>query len=918
MSHAKNTSPKSSSSKKLRQDVRFLTTLLGDVIREQEGKKLFSKIEEIRGLSKKIRENETPSGWIKKLKKIILALNLEEAYQVARAFTIYFQLVNIAEEMQRVRRIRDYEKDLSRFQEMSVRKLFHDLHDRRVKESEISRLLAQMEIELVLTAHPTEAKRRTILDHLLRISRALAELDRDDLTIMERETWTRQVKEVLEILWQTAEIRKRKIEVLDEVEQTLFYFRRTILNLLVDVHEKVRGEFQRFYGRKHDFSPFIRFGSWVGADRDGNPNVTCDISKKTVSQHRQLAFRTYLSQIEGLIRRFSQSENRVPVSRSLKASLERDGEWLPDLASELGRFESSEIYRKKLSFIYQKLENAFYKKKNGYSNEAEFLDDLKIIKKSLEENKGHLAARGEVERLIDQVRTFGFHLAQLDFRDHSTKIRKALGEILRPDCSQAELVEKIIASGHLVSSRNFSPETADVLDQLRTIREIQEKEEPHIVEDYLLSMTEKPRDILALLYLAKETGLVEIRKHKVVQSHIGLVPLFETIDTLDRAHEVMSELFSLPIYQSYLDSRGRIQEVMLGYSDSNKDGGYLAANWKLYLAQKKLAQLADRQKIKLRLFHGKGGTIDRGGGESHKAILAQPYAASGGRIKVTEQGEVVSQKYSNPVIAQRNLEQLITAVVWTNLIERKEVEGNQRIPVWEERMDFVAGKAFHFYRDLVFKTPGFLDFYYQATPIRLLEMAKIGSRPAMRKSAGRFEDLRAIPWVMSWIQSRYILSAWYGIGYALECYMEEHGSEGLRELQEMYRGWDFFRSLIDNAQISLAKVDLYIAEFYSHLVENEELRQRIHNRIASEYRRTVEKILQVSSQSELLDFHRVLKESITLRNPYVDPLNYLQVTLLEKLRKGDRIFSGHARSQKADEILLLTVNGIAFGMKSTG
>ncbi len=872
----------------LRKDVRFLTTLLGDVIREQEGEKLFTKIEEIRGLAKNIRQDPRP-GLIEDQKKLIASLDLDEAYKIARAFTIYFQLVNIAEELQRVRRIREYEKDPSLLQDMSLRKLFHDLREEGIPGQEVLKFLSHMEIELVLTAHPTEAKRRTVLDHLLRIAAHLSRLDRAESTPREQEAAAGAIKETLEILWQTSEVRQRKVQVLDEVDQTLFYFQRTILDLLPNTYEKTKREFGRFFGeKKADFGPFLRIGSWVGADRDGNPNVTCQVTKETVAHERRLIFRNYLTALENLIRKFSQSEESIKVSRKLADSLGKDERLMPDQARELKRYEAHEIYRKKFSFMHQKLENTLRKKKPRYASAEEFLSDLLLVKESLEENKGTLAA-ADLGRLVDQIRFFGFHLARLDFRDHAKKIQKARG---------------------------------DIAEQLKTIREIQDKDDPNIVEDYILSMTEGPEDVLALFDLAKEKGLIKISGKKVVSSRLGIVPLFETIDALDRAHEIMERLFSTPLYRSYLHSRGDSQEVMLGYSDSSKDGGYMTANWKLYLAQEKLAKAAEKHKIKLKLFHGKGGTIDRGGGESHKAILAQPSAAFGGRIKLTEQGEVVTQKYTNPVIAERNLEQLITAVVWTNLVSRKEIERNPKIPEWESRMEILSDASFHFYRKLIFETPGFLDFYNEATPIQVITMANIGSRPALRGLNKNFQELRAIPWVFSWIQSRYILSAWYGMGHALESYSVRRGAGGLKELQEMYREWPFFRSLINNVQVSLAKTDLYIAEQYASLVQSAALRKEIHEAISAEHDRAVSETLKITSQNELLDYYKVLKESIRFRNPYVDPLNYLQVRFLREMRQSlpdwQAGASGAERRRKIDEILLLTVNGIAFGMKSTG
>ncbi len=900
----------------LRKDVRFLTTLLGDVIREQEGEKLFSKIEQIRVLAKNIRQNPNPDLIVEQ-KKLIGSLDLDEAYKIARAFTIYFQLVNIAEEMQRVRRIREYEKDPSMQQEMSLRKLFFDLKRQGLSGEDVAKFMSEMRIELVLTAHPTEAKRRTVLDHLLRIAAQLHYLNRADLTLFEREAATNSIKETLEILWQTAEIRQRRVEVMDEVDQTLFYFQRTILSLLPELHQHVRHEFNRFFG-KNDLAidPFVYFGSWVGADRDGNPFVTCEITKKTAGLQKKLILKVYLAAIEDLIRKHSQSLDVVKVSKKLMDSVAEDAKAMPALAAELERFESSEIYRKKFSFMHQKLDNLMRHRKPGYSP-AEFLKDLTIVRESLRAHKGTLSV-SDFDKLIDQVHFFGFHLASLDFRDHAKKIKQVFLEIF-PDApyESGAILKKILLNTKISPNVFLSPVSREFLQQLETMRFIQERVDSKVVEDFIVSMTEGSEDILGLFYLAQQKGLIRISKKEVKKSCIGLIPLFESIRSLECAHEVMESLFSIPVYRSYLKSRNNVQEVMLGYSDSSKDGGYLTANWKLYLAQKKLHETAERYHVKLDLFHGKGGTIDRGGGESHRAILAQPFAASSGRIKVTEQGEVVAQKYANPVIAERNLEQMITAVVWTNLVSKKEVEKNKKIPGWENRMELLSDLSYAHYRKLVFDTPHFLDFYNQVTPIRVLKMAKIGSRPALRGSKETFEELRAIPWVFSWIQSRYIISAWYGIGYALEQYMQDRGEHGAAELQEMYQEWPFFRSLINNVQTSLAKTDLSMAAQYAELAQDISLRKSIHGLIASEHERAVAKVLEVSSQKELLDTHRVLRDSIRQRNPYVDPLNYLQVRFLEELKNKTASLSDEDR-RKIDEILLLTVNGIAFGMKSTG
>ena len=901
-----------------KKDVRLLTTLLGDVIREQEGEKVFNRIEEIRELSKKIRENPDPDI-IARQEALIESLDLGESYKIARAFTIYFQLVNIAEEIQRVRRIRSYDANPSLFQDMSLRKLFYDLKQAGFKAKEVAGFLSEMDVELVLTAHPTEAKRRTVLNHLLFIASELSELDRPDISELEKQDLVDKIKEALEILWHTAEVRQRKVDVLDEVEQALFYFKRTILNLLPDTHKKLQLEFARFFGRDESANfPFIRFGSWVGADRDGNSHVTCEITRETALRQKRFILGAYLTAVEALIGKLSHSQTIVPVSRELKQSLETDKKCFPALGRELKRFESDEVYRKKISFIHRRLESSRDGKKGGYSSSDEFLKDILLIKQSLEKNKGFLAARGDLERLMLQVRFFGFHLVKLDFRDHAMKIRQAVLEIFPDEVIDEKFLVRTIAQGNFSSrEKNLSKDSKDILDQLLTLKETQGKLDGKLAENYILSMTEDVLDILCLFCLAKTTGLIQVLNGKVTESRIGFVPLFESIRSLDRAHEVMERLFSLPIYKSYLATRGNKQEIMLGYSDSCKDGGYLTANWKLYQAEKRLVKTAERHGIKILFFHGKGGTIDRGGGESHKAILAQPDSASGSCIKMTEQGEVVAQKYSNSLIARRNLEQIVTAVAWTNLVAAKDVKDHAKLSSWEEKLDVLSDLSHRFYRQLISETPGFIQFYNEATPIRVLKVARIGSRPATRGKHESFEDLRAIPWVFSWIQSRFIISAWYGLGFALENYIKQK-PDGLRELQEMNKEWPYFSSIMHNAQISLAKTDLYIAEHYANLVDDPNLKKRVFELFVSEYRRAVRSVLDVCEQKELLDFHPVLKESIRLRNPYVDPLNYLQCRFLKERKRAESNAKSSSDISKIDDVLLLTVNGIAFGMKSTG
>lgn len=909
--------PLAPSQNQLRQDIRFLSRLLGQIILSQEGEGLLLKIEEIRTLAQEIRQNPDPL-MIESQKKLIRSLSLDEAYNVTRAFTIYFQLVNIAEEVQRVRRLRDYERSPEIFQEMSLKKLFKDLINEDYSPKEILDFLSQCNIAPVLTAHPTEAKRRTVLDHLFFISGQLIQLNRPEATLSETDSLTKRIKETLEVLWQTSEVRNRRVEVIDEVDQTLYYFERTIISLLADIHEKIHRELSRLKGDpQDDIDPFIHFGSWVGSDRDGNPNVTPAITMATAKKQRKLIIRFYLSSIENLLRKFSQSTDYVPVSHKFFDSLELDKKAYPKQARELERYESAELYRKKFSFIHYKLECVLIDKKGKYKNADEFITDLLIVQESLKRNLGFLASQGDLSRLIIQAKAFRFFLARLDFRDHAEKVHSTIKELLGPHGLDTQVLLNKMAAPNPLKDAVSSPEAKDILAQLKIFRQIKEQFDSDMVDTYILSMTRSPVDMLALLYLAKQKSLVHVAHQRVKKAVIGIVPLFETIDALQNCHEVMDELFACALYRSYLKARGDVQEIMLGYSDSSKDGGYLAANWHLYLAQQNLYETAQKYGVKIKLFHGKGGTIDRGGGESHRAILGQPHSAAGGRIKLTEQGEIVSQKYATPMVAMRNMEQLITAVAWTNLVTNREIKKNTKLAGWEQLMAQLSRDSFIFYRQLIFETPGFLHFYNQATPINILKITNIGSRPALRGAASNFEQLRAIPWVFSWVQSRYIISAWYGVGHAFKKYIDEN-PQGIDHLRQMYKQWPFFTSLIHNLQASLAKTDLYIAQLYSGIVSDEDLRKNIHETIEQEQQLAVESVLLISEQKQLLDYHKVLQESIKLRNPYVDPLNYIQVRFLQEKNQLSHTDGSDAKRSKIDEILLLTVNGIASGMKSTG
>ncbi len=884
----------------LRGDVRFLTSLLGEIIREQEGAAFFQTVERIRTLAKASRQRG--GAPLKRFLRSVEQLPFDSALKVARAFTIYFQLVNLAEEAQRIRRIHWYESQPGPGLEMSLRWAAHRLANARVPKGKLIRYLKQAEVTPVLTAHPTEVRRRTTLDHLADIAGELESWHHPLAGSAQKGEAERSIRQTLEILWMSNESRQRKLTVADEVSQTLFFMERTVLELIPEIYqglEKLAGSSSA--ARESRIPTILRFGSWVGADRDGNPAVTPEVTWATAQTHRAAILRFYQRRLEDLIRRFSQAENLRPVGRALRNSLDQDRRQLPRITRQLARYEEAELYRKKLSFIHTRLLRASAGEPGGYRSSDRLIRDLELIHDSLIAHGGRYAAQ-ELDHLIRQVETFGFHLAHLEFREHRDRIVKAAEE--------------------LRAARGLSPVTRDLLAQFRTMKRIQEELDPHLARTYLVSMTRAPGDLLAVLEVAKAAGLT---------GGFDPVPLFETIPDLARCQEVMSSLWSDPIYRGYLRRRGLRQEVMLGYSDANKDGGYLAANWALYQAQVHLSRAADRAGIRLVLFHGKGGTIDRGGGLSHRAIVAQPFAAPGCRIKITEQGEVVAAKYSHPTIARRNLEQLISAVLLANLMgsdpagsDPKRGVSVSRLRRWEGIMEELAESSHQAYRALVFDDPDFQTYYAQATPIQiLLETPVAGTRPASRPSqteGGRWtiERLRAIPWVFSWVQSRHMLSAWYGIGSAMETFRRRHGSAGFKDLAEMIREWPFARILFDNAQASLAKTDLNIARGYAELVKPSSVRDRIFGLIRREYQRAVRQVLAAGGCQTLLQFQPVLDHSILLRNPYVDPLHLLQVRALGMLRRLSGARAGSPAQARWLELIRLSIHGVSYGMKSTG
>ncbi len=803
----------------LKSEIRALTTQLGGIIRELEGSACFERTERLRVLARQIRQRRDLKD-IRLKRAFMRQLGVDDAYRCAHAFSLFFQLVNLCEERARIRAVKA--KPGLR---QSVQSALREIKEAGIGPDEVQRLLNVLHVEPVMTAHPTEGKRRTSMRHLMELGADLS-----------------QAGPVLEALWQTEEVRIHRVSPLHEVDNLLFILERSIFRAAATFRKRLGEELAVHYPGVEVRQPVLSFASWIGGDRDGHPFVKPETSLRTAAMMREAMLGLYDRACARLVEELSHADQRVSS---------------PAAADNQDAFHPAETFRRALVRMRTQLARGRYRKPEVW------LGELRAIRQALLDQKAVRAANGPLLDLIHQVETFGFHFAELDFRDHSGKLTDA-------------------------------PEEID--EQLRAIRSIQRDLGPQAAHRYILSMTHSADQLLEVLRRARACGLREL----------DVVPLFETIEDLAKAPALMCEVWDQPAYQRHLRSRGQSQEIMLGYSDSNKDGGYLAANWFLYRAQKSLCEVADARGIKLTFFHGKGGTIDRGGGMSHRSLLAQPHASHGGKVRITEQGEVIFNKYANADIAVRNLEQLATAVIRNQAFHE---EKRQVDPAWETELDALSRSAYRHYRALI-EAPGFLDYFRGATPIDLIEHTRIGSRPSRRNAAGGISDLRAIPWVFAWTQSRLLLPAWYGIGSALE----ELSRAERKALRERYRAWPFFAMLLDNASVSLAKADLYIARRYASLVPDPAIRRAFFFRIAEEYERTRKWILSVTGHRSLLEATPRLAESIRLRNPYVDPLHYLQIHFLRQWRATPEA----ERTEAHRRLLALTVNGIAFGMKSTG
>jgi phosphoenolpyruvate carboxylase len=905
---------------RLRREVRLLTTRLGTIVQEQCGPKVFAAIENLRNLSKQIRQNAT-AELLKANQDEVSRLTLAQASDVAHAFSLFFHLVNLCEERQRVRRLREYDHQEAGAP-MSLRHTFNALRRQHVRPAALRRLLASMKIQPVLTAHPTEAKRRSVVNHILRIGRTLEEVGADLGPAAEAalDPW-------IEALWLTEEGREREVTPQMESENARFFLERTIYDLAGSFWDRFRDEMARFAPGLPEPSPFLSFGSWVGTDLDGNPNITPETSLEAAEQVRRSILGYYRQVCERLLGLVSFPCRRAAPARRIRQELERDMRRFPETRSFQNVDQPGELYRRKLRVMIWRLEQTSERARGAYSTPDEFVRDAQDLEGLLARDPSPRVGRLGPGRLRVAAQVFGFHGTNLDWRMHSSATRAAADALLaraglpaQPEPARVCSTKRLLAAPHIRGP--FSEEARRALEDLRTLKTVQDRNGEPAAHHFILSMTHSAGDIWDVLLLAKQVGLVESRRGNIL-SKIDVIPLFETVDDLNAAPAILGQLLVDPLYQRVLRSRRSFQEVMLGYSDSVKDSGYVAANWALFRAQQRLGHLAERRGVRLSLFHGKGGTIDRGGGQSYRSIHAQPMAAPGGRFRITEQGEVVSLKYSNPDIAERNIEQLAASVLDAHLLQPRRLRAASPAArslragrrQWETYAEELAASSRGYYRNLVHGTPEFARYFRQGTPIDLIERIRLGSRPSRRSSADDLTGLRAIPWVFAWTQSRHFLPAWYGLGFAVDKFVNDHGTQGLDLLRQMYQDWSFFAVLIDNAEISLAKTDLYIAGRYAALVRPSWIGKAIFRRIEEEYHRSRRVVLQINETTHLLARQPVLRESISLRNPYVDPLNYLQIRFLKLWRQSSR---GERGNRRLLRLLQMTVAGVAFGMKSTG
>jgi len=910
----------------LRAEIRSLGNALGQVITKLEGQATFETVERLRTLAKASRAGDVSAA--AQLGREVAKLSAREAFNQAMAFTLYFELVNLAEENFRILLLRKRRaarlaaaprSPESKPIRESVEAAVVELKTRGVSSSEMQALVDRVAIELVFTAHPTESKRRTLLTKLQRLAEILRKRSSPELSGIEFSDPAFVEREIAS-LWLTDRSRVARPEVTDEARTGLWYFDTTLFATLPQLYSDMERALKLHYPEVKAPGRWLTFGSWIGGDRDGNPNVTAKVTAEVLVLHRRLAIEKLRLSARELARSLTVSDRRDAVLPAVQKFLKENRNFSEHVEQLRHRYPH-EPYRLILAILRERLAEAVNEVRDPHSLEPSATTEsgltanavhetLEVIRKSLLAGRGAMLAEGELKVAEQRLAVFGMHTVRMDLRQHSAHHEAAIAEILGradyPRLAEAEKVKVLAAAieaGRPLSQpalAAFSAPTRNVLDPLRLATTVAAKFGREALGIYIISMTDGLSDLLEVVYLMK-----------AVEASMPIAPLFETLDDLNRAPEVLASLYSHPSYASQLKHYGRHQDVMLGYSDSNKDCGYLTANWALYKAQAAIAQVSQEHRVRLTLFHGRGGSIARGGGPAAKAILAQPVGLRDGGIRVTEQGEVLSTRYHDPDLAHRILEQMAYGVLLGAHAAQKE---NPPPAEWSKAMETMAAAGFQAYKALVHDDPDFLTFWKQATPIDEISNLKLGSRPTFRRATQSVEDLRAIPWVFSWMQSRFVFPGWFGLGTALDAILKQ-GPAGKRLLRQMHAEWPFFQTLIDNAQLTLRKADMTIARLYAGLVEDTRIRQKILSGLEKEFALTEEAILAVTGQKQLLANEPVLLKSVQLRNPYIDPLNYIQIEMMRRLRSGKLT---KEEEEATRGVIELTINGISGGLKNTG
>ncbi|HSM71856.1 MAG TPA: phosphoenolpyruvate carboxylase [Anaerolineales bacterium] len=895
--------------------IRLLGDMLGEVITELESSVLFETEERIRLAAKDRRAGNAEAA--KQLEAEVEALSIDEARAVSSAFTTYFDLVNLAEEYHRVQQLREreMEKHPAPLSE-SVGSAIAALKKSGVTSAQMQSLLDRLSMELVLTAHPTESRRRTVVSKLQRVARSLDYLANNQLTPREREQTLASIRAEVVGLWLTDRTRTVRPTVTDEVRTGLHFvesvFWDTLPALYVDLDEALASH----YPEVASPSDWLSLASWMGGDRDGNPNVTHKVTAETLRLHRGLAVESHRRTVQGLARRLSMSSERLPALPELTAWIESRRP-LPPHVKYIEKRYAAEPYRLVLSLLAADLAEASNDDMTArllgrMPHQArihvdDLLDPINLIASTLPAS----LSQNEIRKIRQQLQIFGLQAMRLDIREESSRYNTVVDETLRalnitndfmgmPDEERLSLLVELLSNPlpELADHPGVTQPSAETFALFQLITRVRDVYGAELLGPVVISMCRSAADVLSVLLLARWTGC---------DQGMQIVPLFETIDDLQSAPSVLEEMFTLPLYRKHLATCKDEQIVMIGYSDSNKDGGYLTANWSLYQGQEDIAKVAHKHDITLTLFHGRGGTIARGGGPANRAIRAQPTGTVNGRFRITEQGETIAARYSNPKLAHRHLEQIVHAVLMASSPAKRENEIDQR---WRTEMDSMSMTARRVYRGLVYETPGFIDFWGAATPLDEIKRMHIGSRPAARAKSGEVTKIRAIPWVFSWMQSRFNLPGWFGLGSALE------SADSIELLREMYQGWSFFKSMLDNTEMSLIKADMEIASLYVDLVPDKKLAKDIFDTVLAEYERTHDAVLSISGHTNLLEAEPVTQNSVHLRNPYVDPLNYIQVEMLQRIRGLKDAESDEAHSIR--EVIGVTINGIAAGLRNTG